>query len=183
MMLKQIPNALTMIRLLLVAPFLMCLSRYQFVSAFYIFIIAGFTDALDGRLARGFAWQSRFGALVDPVADKILITASFIGLAVLHILPLWLVMLVLLRDVTISFGVLAWYFLISPKPALQPTYISKINTVMQLSLVLICLFEQAFLMVIPMLKQLCLILTALTTSMSFADYVWTWGNKACRQTA
>lgn len=180
-MLKHIPNALTIIRLLLVAPFLVCLSSHQFVLAFYIFIIAGFTDALDGRLARGFAWQSRFGAIVDPLADKILITASFIGLAWLGILPWWIVLLVFLRDITISLGVVAWYVLISKNPDLKPTTISKVNTVLQLSLVLICLFEQAFLITVPMLKPVCMLLMAVTTFVSFVDYVWTWGKKACRQ--
>ncbi len=180
-MLKQIPNVLTITRLLLVAPFLVCLRHHEFVHAFYIFIIAGCTDGLDGRLARSFAWQSHLGAIMDPLADKILITVSFIGLAWLHILPWWVVLLVLFRDVTISLGVIAWYIWISKSPKLKPTYISKINTGLQLSLVLICLFEKAFFMVIPMLKPLCMSLMVFTTSVSLIDYVWTWGKEAWRR--
>jgi len=182
-MLKQIPNALTVIRLLLVLPFLVCLFHHQFVCAFYIFVIAGVTDALDGWLARGFAWQSNFGKLLDPMADKLLIAASFISLAILGILPWWLVILVFARDLTISLGVIAWYVWMPNRPDLKPTYISKVNTVMQLTLVMMNLCAQAFLLPIPSLLSLCLLLTAVTTTASFMDYVWIWGRKACQQTA
>ncbi|HVT62731.1 MAG TPA: CDP-alcohol phosphatidyltransferase family protein [Legionellaceae bacterium] len=182
MILKQIPNILTLIRLLLVLPFLLCLFHHEFVLAFYIFMIAGITDALDGWLARGFAWQSNFGKLLDPMADKLLIASSFISLAILSILPWWLVILVFARDLTISLGVLAWYMLIPKKPDLKPTYISKINTVMQLILVMLHLCDQAFSLHILPLLELCSFLTALTTTASFIDYVWTWGKKACQQT-
>ena len=175
-MLKQIPNFLTITRIFLVLPFLLCLMHQEFLHAFYIFIIAGFTDGLDGRLARSFAWQSHLGAIIDPLADKILITVSFIALAYLDLLPWALVLLVLFRDLTISFGLMAWYFFINHSPKLKPSYISKINTVLQLTLVLICLFEKAFDIVIP----LCMILMALTTTLSFIDYVWTWGKAAWR---
>ena len=84
-MLKQIPNFLTITRIFLVLPFLLCLMHQEFLHAFYIFIIAGFTDGLDGRLARSFAWQSHLGAIIDPLADKILITVSFIALAYLDL--------------------------------------------------------------------------------------------------
>ena len=181
MILKQIPNALTLIRLLLIAPFLVCLSHHQFVAAFYIFVIAGVTDALDGWLARWFGCQSTFGTFVDPMADKLLITASFIGLAVLHVLPWWLVILVFARDLTISVGVIAWYLIIPQKPNLKPTNLSKVNTVMQLIVVMLGLFEQAFGVISPWLSQTCLWLTMVTTLASFIDYVMIWGKKACQQ--
>lgn len=179
-MLKQIPNALTIIRLLLIAPFLICLFHKQFDYVFYIFLIAGLTDALDGWLARGFSWQSDVGKMIDPLADKLLITASFISLAILHILPWWLVLLIFARDFTIVMGVVAWYLLIPKKPSLQPTFISKINTVLQLTLVMLCLYDQAFGLYIPLLIPILIGMTALTTSISFFDYVWTWGKKACQ---
>lgn len=180
-MLKQIPNALTIIRLLLIAPFLICLFHQQFPYAFYIFLIAGVTDALDGWLARGFSWQSNVGKLIDPMADKLLISASFISLAILSVLPWWLVILIFARDCTISLGAIAWYLLISKNADLKPTYISKVNTVLQLTLVMLCLYDQAFALNLPLLMQVFLGLTAMTTSISFLDYVWTWGRKAWQQ--
>ncbi len=180
-MLRQIPNALTLIRLLLIVPFLLCLFHKQFACAFYIFLIAGVTDALDGLLARGFSWQSNVGKIIDPLADKLLISASFISLAMLHVLPWWLVLLIFTRDLVISLGVVAWYLLIPKKPDLKPTYISKVNTVLQLILVMLSLCGQAFALPMPLLLQIGVILTAMTTSISFIDYVWTWGKKACQQ--
>lgn len=178
---KQIPNLLTLIRLLLVLPFLICLFHKQFEYAFYIFLIAGVTDALDGWLARGFSWQSDVGKLIDPMADKLLIVASFISLAILHIIPVWLVMLIFARDLTISLGVIAWYILIPKKPDLKPTYISKVNTVLQLLLVILCLYDQAFALPNPQWIPICVMLTAITTSISYIDYVWNWGKKAWQQ--
>lgn len=178
---KQIPNVLTFIRLLMVIPFLTCLFHKQFTYAFYLFLIAAVTDALDGWLARGFSWQSDIGRVIDPLADKLLIAASFISLALLNVLPWWLVLLIFGRDMTITLGVIAWYYLIPIKPHLKPTYISKVNTVLQLLLVMFCLYDLAFGLRHTQWVLVGVILTAGTTSISFADYVWHWGNKAWQQ--
>lgn len=179
MILRQIPNALTLTRLILIAPFLVFLYHQEYTNAFYTFILAGFTDALDGWLARSFHWQSPFGSFVDPIADKLLIASSVISLALIGCIPWWLVMLIFLRDITISVGVLAWLWLIKRKPDFKPTYLSKINTVLQLGLVTLCLFELAFFKApLHMVKTLTM-LTAATTIGSYIDYAWTWGKKAC----
>jgi len=182
MILRQIPNALTLSRLVLIAPFLVFLYHQEYVNAFYIFILAGFTDGLDGWLARCFHWQSAFGSFVDPMADKLLIASSFISLALIGRIPWWLVMLVFLRDITISIGVLAWYWLIQRKPDFKPTYLSKINTVLQLALVTLSLFELAFFKITHNLLEILTMLTAITTIGSYIDYTWTWGKKACANT-
>lgn len=179
MILRHIPNILTLTRLILIAPFLVFLYQQQYVYAFYIFLLAGFTDGLDGWLARCFHWQSSFGSFVDPMADKLLIASSFISLAYIGSLPWWLVILVFLRDITISIGVLAWYWLMQNKPDFKPTYLSKINTVLQLALVVICLFELAFATIAPLWIRVLIVLTAATTTGSYIDYAWTWGKKAC----
>lgn len=179
---KQIPNALTLTRLILVAPFLAFLYHQQYTSAFYTFVLAGFTDGLDGWLARTFHCQSAFGSFVDPVADKLLIASSMISLALIGSIPWWLVMLVFLRDITISIGVLAWLWLIKRKPDFKPTYLSKINTVLQLSLVTLCLFQLAFFKVAFNVVAILTLLTATTTIGSYIDYAWTWGKKACTNT-
>lgn len=179
MRLNNLPNVLTIARLILIAPFLVCIYQKSYADAFFIFILAGFTDALDGWLARSFHWQSQFGTFVDPVADKLLIASSFLSLALIGKLPWWIVILVFARDLTISLGALAWCAFIRQKPDFKPTYLSKINTVMQLVLVTLCLFELAFFNIPPYLSKLCLLITAFTTSVSYIDYVWTWGKKAC----
>lgn len=182
MILRNIPNALTITRLILIAPFLVFLYQQAYINAFYIFILAGFTDGLDGWLARYFCWQSPFGLFTDPLADKLLIASSFIALALSGKLPWWLVVLVFLRDITISLGVLVWYWLIERDPDFNPTYLSKVNTVLQLALVTLCLFEQAYPLFTPHLRHITttiIILTTITTTGSYIDYVWTWGKKAC----
>jgi len=178
-MLKNIPNALTIMRLALIVPFLMLLSKQQYTHAFYIFLLAGFTDGLDGWLARYFHWQSVLGSFIDPVADKLLIASSFISLALIGKLPWWLVALVFLRDVTILFGALLWYWLIQQSHNFKPTFLSKINTMLQLMLVTLCLFEIAFFNLPLQLNYILIILTTITTSITYIDYVWTWGKKAC----
>ncbi|PWY56641.1 phosphatidylglycerophosphate synthase [Legionella qingyii] len=178
MILKHIPNALTLLRLILIAPFLFYLYNHEYVIAFYLFIFAGLSDGLDGFLARSFNWQSFFGSFVDPLADKLLIASSFISLALIGVLPWWLVILVFLRDVTISLGVVAWYQFVRRKLDFQPTLLSKINTALQLILVTSCLFELAYFEFSPYLLNVLIILTTFTTAITYIDYIWTWGRKA-----
>ena len=178
MILRQIPNAFTLARLILIAPFLVFIYQNEYVNAFYTFVLAGFTDGLDGWLARTFNWQSSFGSFVDPVADKLLIASSFISLAIIGRMPWWLVALVFLRDITISIAVLGWHWLIQLEPDFKPSYLSKINTVLQLTLVTLCLFELAFANINAYWLNSLTILTAMTTISSYIDYAWTWGRKA-----
>lgn len=178
MILKQIPNALTLFRLGLIVPFLVFLYQHHYNYAFYIFVLAGFTDGLDGWIARFFHCQSSFGSFIDPLADKLLIASSFISLALIGKLPWWLVILVFLRDLTISMGVMAWYWLVQRKLDFKPTLLSKVNTALQLLLVTLCLFELAFFTFNPYVINTLISVTALTTAATYIDYVFTWGKKA-----
>lgn len=178
-LMRQIPNILTVTRLVLIIPFLLCLANRQYANSFYIFAIAGITDGFDGWLARTFKWQSKFGSFIDPLADKLLISVSFISLAILGSLPLWLVILVFARDATICLGIIAWYLLLQKDLEFHPTWISKVNTVLQLILITCCLFDLAFYKFSSVLIEILVILTATTTALSYIDYVWTWGQKAC----
>lgn len=178
MILRHIPNALTLFRLGLIVPFLMYLYYQEYTHAFYTFIIAGFTDALDGWLARYFNWQTFFGSFVDPLADKLLVASSFISLALIGSLPWWLVALVFLRDITISLGVVAWYWFIQRRLHFEPTLLSKFNTTFQLALVTLCLFELAYFQFSPYLTNSLIYLTACTTTITYIHYVWLGCQKA-----
>jgi cardiolipin synthase len=182
MITKQIPNILTISRLILIFPFLYLLYTQSFTFAFYMFLGAGVTDGLDGWLARSFRWQSWLGSFLDPIADKLLIATSFISLALLEKLPWWLVILVFLRDITISLGAIAWFFLLDNQINFKPTRLSKANTVLQLLLVTICLFELAYQLFPSFIVFTLVLLTAVTTIGSYVDYVWTWGHKAANRT-
>jgi cardiolipin synthase len=178
MILKNIPNVLSIIRLILLAPFLVCLYQQEYQYAFYIFLIAGISDGLDGWIARHFGWQSAFGSFIDPLADKLLIASSFIAIALIGNLPWWLVILVFSRDLTISIGVIAWHYLVQRDLIFKPTLLSKANTTFQLALLTFSMFNLAFFEIVPYLIDTLIIVTAITTSLSFIDYVYTWGKKA-----
>lgn len=142
-------------------------------------MLAGFTDGLDGWMARHFGWQSLLGSFIDPMADKLLVASSFISLALIGQLPWWLVILVFLRDMTISIGVIVWYWFIQRKLDFEPTRLSKINTALQLALVTLCLFELAFYRFNHYFAYTLMILTAITTTATYIHYAWIWSRRAC----
>src|SRR5262245_59177389 len=130
----QLPNAITVLRCLLIIPFAGALYDHNHMTAFALFALAGFSDGLDGFLAKHFSLQSQFGARLDPIADKLLLVTGFGLLTWLHYLPWWLFGLVLLRDVVIVSGAITYHRLFGPYP-MQPTLLSKFNTLLQILLV------------------------------------------------
>lgn len=171
MILKHIPNSLTVLRLILIAPFLSYLFEGNYVFAFYTFFVAGFTDGLDGLLARRFGWQSKFGSYADPLADKLLVSSSVISLAIIGILPWWLVAVVFSRDVIISMTAIVWVKYVNPNLQFNPSFLSKINTSVQLLLITACLFDLAFTRIPDDVIHALISLTATTTVISFIDYL------------
>ncbi len=107
---RDIPNLISFLRILLTIPVVWLLIEQQFSAALILFGVAGFSDALDGYLAKRFAWRSRLGGLLDPLADKALLMSSFLVLGVLGLIPVWLVMLVIFRDLVIVGGALYYHF-------------------------------------------------------------------------
>jgi cardiolipin synthase len=143
MSLRWLPNAISIMRIVLVVPILMLIVEGRFDLALLLFFIAGFSDGLDGYLAKKFDWHTRIGALLDPIADKLLVAGTFIVLAYTAHIPVWLAVLVLFRDIVIIGGATAYNFLIRPVEG-QPTRISKLNTAMQLLFILFVLTRAAF---------------------------------------
>lgn len=179
MVIRQLPNIMSFLRLGLIAPFLMTLYSHNYPYAFYIFLTAGLTDCVDGWLARQLACQTHIGRVIDPLADKCLISCGVISLALLQQLPLWLVTLIFLRDLTISLGALIWYCFIERTLNFPPSKLSKINTALQITLIGVCLINLAFTPLPSYFLPMCIFLTATTTAVTYFDYVWTWGQKAC----
>ena len=114
--LRWLPNAISILRILLILPILELIVRGNYHAALLLFFIAGFSDGLDGYLAVRFNWQSRLGGLLDPVADKLLVAGMFITLAWIGLIPVWLASVVIARDVIIVGGALAYNFLVGPVP-------------------------------------------------------------------
>ncbi len=136
----SIPNILTVIRILLTPLFVIFLLRNLFSFALLVFTIAAISDALDGLFARCFNQHTALGAYLDPIADKLLITSAFISLAILKIVPGWLTVIVISRDILILLGV-AIFAMTNINFVVKPSIVSKCTTVAQLSTVFIALLN------------------------------------------
>ena len=163
-----LPNMISLARLLSV-PFnvwLILIDQWRF--ALVVFCLAGLSDAVDGLLAKRFGMQSRLGSYLDPIADKVLLVSIFIALGVQQHLPLWLVILVVSRDILIAGGLGLLYLFdqpYEPKPFLS----SKINTMMQIVLLALVIATLAFaLEAIAPYVQMLIMGVALTTVVSAA---------------
>ncbi len=140
-----LPNILTIIRILMVPAFVGAFVLETYFLALLFFILAGVTDGLDGFLARALKQRSRLGAFIDPLADKFLILSAFICLGVLGWIPLWLLILVISRDLVIISGFLTMRLSgIDVQQRIKATPDSKLNTLTQILLVLILLSAQVF---------------------------------------
>ena len=164
-------------RIALVAPILMLILRDDFAWALALFALAGFSDGLDGYLAKRFDWHTRLGALLDPVADKLLVAGTFITLAYTQDIPVWLASVVILRHVIIVAGAMAYNFFVRPVEG-EPTRVSKLNTALQLLLLLFVLSRAGFgwpdQISITVLGAAVLV----TVVISGVDYVWSWTRRA-----
>jgi cardiolipin synthase len=174
---KWLPNAISFMRIALVAPILMLILRDDFAWALALFALAGFSDGLDGYLAKRFDWHTRLGALLDPVADKLLVAGTFITLAYTQDIPIWLASVVILRDVIIVAGAMAYNFFVRPVEG-EPTRVSTLNTALQLLLLLFVLSRAGFgwpdQISITVLGAAVLV----TVVISGVDYVWSWTRRA-----
>lgn len=177
MKLAQLPNVLTIARLLAVVPLVWLLANRRFDAALWLALVAGFSDALDGYLAKRFNWVSRVGGGLDPLADKVLLLGAFISLAILGEVPIWLVALILGRDLLIITGGLYYNYRVAPVIP-SPTWSSKLNTTLQILLVLVILLRLAYPQWAWAGEYWLLIATAVLTFVSGVEYVWIWGRKA-----
>lgn len=139
-----IPNLLTIFRVLLTPVFVVFFMQERLCSALVVFGVAGLTDALDGTIARILHQRSRLGAMLDPLADKILLVTSFICLAVKDWIPGWLAVVVVSRDVIIVGGLAVLSFSgVDVKERIRPIFVSKMNTMAQMLLILAVLGGRA----------------------------------------
>jgi cardiolipin synthase (CMP-forming) len=170
---NNLPNFLTIGRILLVPFTVWSLLQGDYVIAFLAFSIAGITDGLDGYLARRYSLQTELGAYLDPLADKSLLVAVYVTLAVLKLIPLWLAIVVVTRDVLIVGAVLLSRYLEQPV-AIKPLFISKTNTVAQICLAASVLFSLAVEFQNETLLLGASTVVAILTAGSFAAYMQVW---------
>jgi cardiolipin synthase len=175
----DIPNAICVLRIVLVGPAVWALVEGRYVLALLVVFVAGFSDALDGWLAKHYGWRSRLGGILDPLADKLLLTSLFVTLAFLQLIPAWLAAVVIGRDVVIVAGALTYNISIAPVEP-EPSWASKLNTLAQLTCVVSVLLEE------PLASRLHPLVVAtgaavlVTSVVSGLDYVIRWSGKALR---
>ena len=179
MKLQHLPNLISALRIVLVLPLAWSLLQHDFDIALLLVFIAGVSDALDGFLAKHYGWTSALGSVLDPLADKLLLVVTFLSLGYLALVPAWLVIAVLARDIVIVTGGVAYYVSIGHFD-MAPTLVSKLNTLMQLVLVFGIVLAQVFDFPRMWMIEIGLWIVLATTVLSGIDYVWTWGRNAWR---
>ena len=174
----QIPNILTILRIFLTLPIFITLLQEHYTVAILLFIIAGISDALDGFIAKYFKFQTFLGSILDPLADKILLISSFVALFLLNLLPMWLLILIFFRDAIIIAAAVGYFFATeyNKNDLIVPTNLSKINTILQIMLVVLLILAQLY-DFLDKYIYVCIIITATSTALSGADYTWLWLKK------
>jgi len=175
----NLPNLLTLGRIL-ITPFIVYSILNGFaIQALTLMVIAGLTDMLDGAIAKHFHMQTVVGAYMDPIADKLMLVGSIISLFITGQAPMFLFLAVVFRDVIIIIGAMA-YELVTHRLEMQPTYLSKVTTVVQIVYVSTTLLHIAY--PLPaMLVDAAAWITFTLTCMSGVQYMLLWTNKAMHE--
>jgi cardiolipin synthase len=177
--LKFVPNAISVGRMLLVAPLVLCIVERRFALALIVLVVAGLSDGLDGYLAKRFDWRTRIGGLLDPAADKLLLVAAFASLTYAGLVPPELTIVVVARDAVIVLGALCYQWLIAPVQG-EPSAISKLNTACQLGMVFFTLTAAAIAWPPPVSLTVLGAAVVFTSIVSGLSYVLRWSARAWR---
>jgi len=166
----NIPNLITIIRILLTPLFVIVLLKDFYGVALLIFTIAGISDGLDGFIARYFNQRTTLGAYLDPIADKLLLASAFVSMAVLKIIPSWVAIIVISRDVLIIMGI-AIITMTEKTYKVKPSTISKITTVAQITTIILALVNIST-MGYTTLMVILFWVTAVLTTVSGLHYIY-----------
>ena len=169
----QIPNLLTLARIAAVPVLILFLYDGRYGAALTVFVLAGITDGLDGWIAKRFKCVTRLGSILDPLADKILIVSTYVMLVLAGDLPFWLILLIGFRDLGIIAGVLVLNTL-NGHVQMQPSLLSKVNTFLQISLVILVMVERIGFIALEPVAEILLWFVAVTTVASAIHYVYFW---------
>jgi len=169
----SIPNLITLGRILLVPIVVWAISSGAMWIAFVLFLAAGVSDAVDGFLAKRFGMTSELGSYLDPLADKVLIVSIYVALGINGVIPGWLVILVVSRDIMIVGAVMLSWLIGSPVKV-KPLLVSKLNTVAQIVFACVVLGSLGFNIEAHTLTMVLMGLVAILTLLSVAAYVREW---------
>ena len=171
-----VPNLLTLARIGLVPLLLVLLQDKQYLLSLIVFITAGITDGLDGFIAKRFNARTQLGAILDPLADKALLVSSYVMLSIMQLIPFWLVVAVVFRDIIIVCGYLIMVLFFG-SVKMQPLRISKINTVLQISFIIIVLAALAGIQELSVLIPAVSYAVFVSSVASGCAYVYIWAVK------
>jgi cardiolipin synthase len=169
----NIPNIITLGRILLVPFIVWAIASNQMEIAFAIFIIAGVSDAVDGFLAKNFNMTSELGALLDPLADKALLVSIYVSLGIWGAVPRWIVILVVSRDIMIVGAVIVSWLFGKPIP-MKPLMVSKLNTVAQVAFAALVLGSVGFGFNAEPYDLVLKVLVTIFTLLSVSFYLVEW---------
>lgn len=168
-----IPNMISVFRLFTVPLVVWLISTQQYSLAFWLFLLAGASDGIDGFIAKRFNQASKLGAHLDPLADKVMLVAVFLAVGIQGLLPLWLVILVISRDLLILGAVILSWVLHQPIP-MKPLLVSKANTLAQIVLVCLVMAGMAFDLQLAIFMNISVFLVAVLTLLSTLAYLLDW---------
>lgn len=169
----NIPNLLSLARLGAVPLTVWLILIGQMQLAFVLFILAGITDALDGYIAKQWDMQTELGAWLDPAADKTLLVSIFLALGYSQLIPLWLVIIVISRDILIV-GAIMISWLMERPVTIRPLFVSKANTAAQIILAALVLANEGFSLAVDNAVFACFLVTGLLTLLSAYSYSKVW---------
>ncbi len=176
-LLSLVPNILTLLRIAACPVLVLVLVTRNYEAALLLFFAAGLTDGLDGYIAKRYNCVTYIGSILDPIADKLLITCAYVMLTILGDIPLYLLVIVIFRDLVIIGGYFVLLLVMDDKVPIEPIYWSKLNTFLQIALVVIVLVERSGWIAFGPLVMLLTFGVIATSLVSGVLYVWLWGFK------
>jgi cardiolipin synthase len=173
----NIVNLITLGRLLASPVAIWLIINHEYTLAFWVFVVAGLSDAVDGFIAKRFNLETVFGKYLDPIADKVLLVSVYIALGQDGAIPTWLVILVVFRDVIIVGGAIL-YHTITQSLTIRPLMISKVNTAAQVMFAGLVLCGHAYGFADHWTIGALIYVVGATTLLSGGAYVVTWWRRA-----
>lgn len=168
-----LPNLITLARLFTVPLIVYLIVIGNWVAALIVFVIAGISDAADGIIARRYGLVSELGAYLDPISDKVLLTAVYIALGFYEVVPIWFAFLVVARDMLII-GAVVLSAIMGAELTIKPLMISKANTLVQIGLAAYLMAMEAGFFFTPLLGSVLIYMVAALTLASAAAYCVVW---------
>ncbi len=182
MAMRHVPNAVTLLRLLLIPVLVVLLAQRDYATAFAVFFVSALSDFADGVIARHWNARTRLGAIADPLVDKLTMLTVTLTLAAQELLPFWLVAAIVVRDLVIVGGALAYHYTVG-RYDVAPTHLSKLNTAIEFLTLAMVLGNAADIVSASAAMPTLFALLMATIVASGAQYVWVWGRRAIRHYA